>query len=54
MYAPVCARFLTYDVPLDDRCAAYRDAIMALPAVVEWVALAEEEPDHLEELDAEF
>jgi glutathione S-transferase len=54
MYAPVCARFLTYDVKLDDRCAAYRDAIMALPAVVEWVALAEEEPDHLEELDAEF
>jgi glutathione S-transferase len=54
MYAPVCARFLTYDVPLDDRCASYRDTIMAMKAVVEWVELAHEEPNHLEELDAEF
>jgi glutathione S-transferase len=54
MYAPVCGRFLTYDVPLDDRCASYRDTIMGMRAVVEWVEAAQEEPDHLEELDAEF
>ena len=30
MYAPVCTRFLTYDVKLDG-CAAYCEAIMALP-----------------------
>ena len=37
MYAPVCTRFRTYDVELDDRSAAYRDTIMALPAMREWI-----------------
>jgi glutathione S-transferase len=54
MYAPVAARFVTYDVPLDARSAAYRDTVLALPAVVAWVEAALDEPDHLEELDAEF
>ena len=54
MYAPVCTRFRTYDVELDERSAAYCDAIMALPAMREWVAAAEREPDELEELDVEF
>jgi glutathione S-transferase len=54
MYAPVCTRFLTYDVELDDRSAAYCDAIMALPAMQEWIAAAAREPDELEELDVEF
>ena len=54
MYAPVCTRFRTYDVELDDRSAAYCEAIMTLPAMREWIAAAEREPDELEELDVEF
>ena len=54
MYAPVCARFRTYDVKLDAECAAYCARIMALPAMVEWVNAAKTEPDEVEELDAEF
>ncbi len=54
MYAPVCSRFVTYDVKLDPTCAAYRDTVMAMPAMQEWIELAEQEPDEIEELDAEF
>jgi glutathione S-transferase len=54
MYAPVCTRFRTYDVELDDVCDAYCDAVMALPAMRAWIAAAEREPDELEELDVEF
>lgn len=54
MYAPVCTRFLTYDVPLEAPCAAYRDRILSLPDVVEWAQAALVEPDEVEELDAEF
>ncbi|MCW5624546.1 MAG: glutathione S-transferase family protein [Burkholderiales bacterium] len=54
MYAPVCSRFATYDVKLDAACAAYRDRILALPAMKEWAKAARSEPDDLEELDAEF
>lgn len=54
MYAPVVTRFLTYDVALDPVCAAYCQRIMALPAMREWVAAALEEPEEIDELDAEF
>ena len=54
MYAPVCTRFATYDVVLDDVCAAYRDRILALPFMKAWTSLALEEPDEVEELDVEF
>lgn len=54
MYAPVCTRFLTYDVPLDAQCAAYCKAIMSWPAVAEWVEAAKAEPEELDELDVEF
>jgi len=54
MYAPVCTRFVTYDVPLDDACATYCARIMALPHMAEWIGAAKSEPDELEELDAEF
>jgi glutathione S-transferase len=50
MYAPVCARFLTYDVKLDSDCAT----IMALPAMKEWIEEARHEPEEVEELDVEF
>jgi glutathione S-transferase len=50
----VCTRFRTYDVELDDTSSAYRDTMMAFPAMVEWIAAAQHEPDELEELDVEF
>jgi len=54
MYAPVCTRFRTYDVKLDAACAAYCDAIMALPAMQDWVAAAEAEEEEVLELNVEF
>jgi glutathione S-transferase len=54
MYAPVCTRFLTYDVKLDRLSAAYCRKIMELPYMVEWRQGAEGEADEVEELDVEF
>jgi glutathione S-transferase len=54
MYAPVCTRFLTYDVAVDPASAEYCRTIMALPIMQEWLAAAKSEPDELEELDVEF
>jgi glutathione S-transferase len=54
MYAPVCTRFQSYDVKLDDVCAAYAARILALPAMTEWTAAAWAEPDDVEELEVEF
>jgi glutathione S-transferase len=54
MYAPVCSRFLTYDVALNPVSAQYCRTIMALPLMQEWIAAAKIEPDELEELDVEF
>jgi hypothetical protein len=39
---------------VDATCAAYRDAVLALPDVVEWTTLAALEPQELVELEAEF
>src|SRR5882762_10316976 len=54
MYAPVCTRFRTYDVPLDAACAGYRDTILAWPVLKEWIEDASGEPDDVAELDVEF
>ena len=54
MYAPVCTRFLTYDVRLDEAAAGFCHRIMAMPDMQEWVAAAKAEPEVLEELDMEF
>jgi glutathione S-transferase len=54
MYAPVCTRFLTYDVAIDPVSSAYCRTIMALPDMKEWIEAAKVEPDELEELDVEF
>lgn len=54
MYAPVCLRFLTYDVPLDAQSRAYCEAISAWPALQRWIEAAKAEPEEMEELDAEF
>jgi glutathione S-transferase len=44
MYAPVVARFHTYDVAVSATARAYMDAVMALPAWQEWTAAALKEP----------
>jgi glutathione S-transferase len=54
MYAPVCTRFRTYDVKLDAVCQGYCDTILGWPLMTAWIEAARDEPDELEELDAEF
>ncbi len=54
MYAPVCSRFLTYNVKLDSVCAAYGRTIMAMPYMSEWIEAAKNEPHEVQELDVEF
>ena len=44
MYAPVVTRFRTYGVALDPTCRAYADAVLALPAFLEWQRAARQEP----------
>ena len=48
MYAPVVLRFQTYGVALDGAAKDYAEAILALPALEDWVAdaMAETERDH--------
>ena len=43
-YAPVVTRFVTYGVELDAEGAAYRDAVLALPAMRTWTEAARGEP----------
>jgi glutathione S-transferase len=42
-YAPVVTRLVTYRVSVDPATAAYLDAVMAWPAMREWIAAAEQE-----------
>lgn len=43
MYAPVVARFRTYEISLDPVCAAYADAVWKLPAMQAWCDAAAKE-----------
>ena len=54
MYAPVCTRFQTYDVQLDEVCSAYCAHILALPDMVEWTKEALLEVEEVSELEVEF
>ena len=54
MYAPVCLRFLTYDVALDPVSQDYCRTIATWPALKDWIRAAHDEPEEMEELDAEF
>ncbi|MCP2731666.1 glutathione S-transferase family protein [Limnofasciculus baicalensis] len=45
MFAPVVLRFITYSVELDSVCKDYANAILALPAMKEWIKAAESEPE---------
>jgi len=44
MFAPVVTRFRTYQSDIESEAEAYCDAIIALPAMQEWVAAAKNEP----------
>ena len=54
MYAPVVTRFLTYDVKLEPKLAAYGRTIMSMPEMEEWVDAARAEPADIEELEVEY
>ena len=43
MYAPVVWRFHTYAVEVGDEARSYMDAMLALPASIEWRAAARRE-----------
>ena len=49
MYAPVVLRFRTYEVEVRKR--SYMDAMLALPAMREWIEAAEREPESIPDLD---
>ena len=49
MYAPVVLRFRTYGVEISNR--AYAEAMLALPAMKEWIAAAERETEALAQFD---
>ena len=51
MYAPVVLRFRTYEVELPTVCRAYADAVLALPALKEWIRDAEREAESLPQFD---
>jgi len=49
MYAPVVLRFRTYEVEVSNR--AYAEAVLALPAMQEWIAAAERETESIPQFD---
>ena len=51
MYAPVVLRFRTYAVELPPVCRAYADAVLALPALQEWMRDAERETESLTQFE---
>ena len=44
MFAPVVTRFATYSIPLPEQIAAYCQAVLTHPWMVEWITAAQEEP----------
>lgn len=54
MYAPVVLRFRTYGVELPAACGAYVDAVLALPAMQEWIAAAERETESIAEIERQY
>ena len=49
MYAPVVLRFRTYEVQVSNR--GYMEAVLALPAMQEWIAAAEREAESIPQFD---
>lgn len=54
MYAPVCARFRTYAVELEDDLQTYCQRIFDWPLMQEWTEAALAEPEEIVELEVEF
>jgi glutathione S-transferase len=54
MYAPVCTRFRTYNVPITGKSRKYCQTIFQWEPMAEWVSAAKKEPEEMEELDMEF
>ncbi|WP_085317694.1 glutathione S-transferase family protein [Derxia lacustris] len=52
MYAPVVARFVTYAAPLSLAAQGYVAAVLALPAVAEWIAAGVADPVTIAKYDA--
>jgi len=52
MFAPVATRFKTYGVTLDNDADAYCKAVLAHPAMKEWIDAAEHEQDRTRAGDA--
>ena len=51
MFAPVVSRFRTYRTELEREADAYCDAVMAMPAMQEWIAAARNEPMIIEKFE---
>ncbi len=54
MFAPVATRMKTYHVQVDSVSAAYRDLVLDMPEMREWIAGAHAETIDIEELEVEF
>lgn len=54
MYAPVCTRFRTYAVDLDDTLTAYCRTVFNWNLMKNWTRGAKAEPDEIIELEVEF
>jgi glutathione S-transferase len=54
MYAPVCTRFRTYDVVLEEQLAGYCQTVFEWEPMKDWTKAALEEPDEVLELEVEF
>jgi glutathione S-transferase len=54
MFAPVCSRFRTYAVELDDRLSDYCNLILDWDLMQEWAEGAAGEEDEMIELEVEF
>lgn len=50
-FAPVAVRLSRFSLPVSDAAAAYRDALLAHPAVEDWIAEAMREQDFLAEAE---
>lgn len=51
MFAPIASRFQTYDVGLDGVETEFAQAVLALPAVVDWMQAARDEPWSIAKFD---
>ncbi len=51
MFAPVVTRFITYSIPVPRFAAAYMEAILSHPWMIEWIEAAQEDPWVIEQYE---